>query len=348
VSSDELKSTVKREVSAILDGNFSMDVVNSERFPDSDDGAVTYANFVSKTQTTKLIDAAVLCVDVRLSAKLSLANKPETAAKLYSGVTRSMTHVARHHRGHVAAVMGDHITVLFDGAKAVVNAVECAFSMNSVGRYLIANHFKPNEVTFGIGIDRGKMLATRIGVRNRGAGHSNYQDLVWMGRVAAPNLADVANRPAKHVLTEAVDVAYEEGAPAKESEFVAEPSLNLLAPSSHELSTALAQKPSPPWRWQTASMEEFISGLKMHYLPAPVIAHASPRFACFSQTAQVVETQPATPPILMTDAAWNAYRAAEPDSVVATEGLIKQINVTIEGYSGFLFGGDVIYPSLKD
>ena len=46
--------------------------------------------------------------------------------------------------------------------------------------YIINRHFKANEVECGIGIDAGKMLATKTGLRRKGAEQANYKNLVWL------------------------------------------------------------------------------------------------------------------------------------------------------------------------
>ena len=209
---NELKETLADEVTTILGNDFSVVVTKTDTVPHSGDGAITFPNFDEKTQGAKLIDTAVLYIDIRRSTDLNLSHKPQTVAKLYSAFIRAMTHVAQHHRGHVRGIVGDRVMVLFDSADSAANAVECAYSMNTVGRYVINKHFKANEVTFGVGIDSGKMLATKTGIRKHGYEQSNYRNLVWLGRPAnvASKLTDLANKSGETFDLPVVNVAYEQ------------------------------------------------------------------------------------------------------------------------------------------
>ena len=385
MSFKELKTTLDDEVSIILSNEFAVQVTNTETVPGSDDGAITFPNFDSKTQGAKLIDTAVLYIDIRRSTDLNLAHKPRTVAKLYSAFIRAMTHVARHHHGHVRGIIGDRLMVLFDSDGAGANAVECAFSMNTVGQHVLNKHFKANDVTFGIGIDCGKMLATKTGIRRHGHEQANYRNLVWLGRPAniASKLTDLANKPAESVEIPAVRVAYEQVPRrlALLSEALSSPPntypasalaaallpaprnglINLLAsvdpaPKKGLINVLASLDPapqnslsalSPEWQWQTESMPNFIGNLEMQYSPT-AIRHKNPRFVSFLPDTQSVQIRPATPPILMTLAVWDAYRAAKPHAKTVKEGWVKPVAIRVPGYPGSVFGCDVIYPELRD
>ena len=107
-----------------------------------------------------------------------------------------MTRCARHNDGHVRGIIGDRVMVIFDRKDCFRNAVECAITMNSVAKYVINKHFRNGEVICGIGIDTGKMLATKTGIRRKGSEQSNYRNLVWLGRPAniASKLTDLAKQ----------------------------------------------------------------------------------------------------------------------------------------------------------
>src|ERR1051326_1988644 len=122
----ELKSTLDEEVATILATDFDVSVTKTDFVPDSGDSAITFPNFDEKSQGAKLIETAVLYIDIRRSTDLNLAHKPRTVAKLYSAFIRSMTQVARHHHGHIRGIIGDRVMVLFDKENAATNAVECA------------------------------------------------------------------------------------------------------------------------------------------------------------------------------------------------------------------------------
>jgi hypothetical protein len=55
------------------------------------------------------------------------------------------------------------------------------------------------KVSFGIGIDYRRMLATKTGIRHHSSAQQCYRSLVWLGRPAnvASKLTDNANKPEK-------------------------------------------------------------------------------------------------------------------------------------------------------
>lgn len=348
MSFETLKATLDEEVSTILASGFTVDVVKTDTVPHSGDGAITFPNFDQATLGTKLIDTAVLYIDIRGSTELNLAHKPHTVAKLYSAFIRAMTHVAQHHDGHVRGIIGDRLMVLFDSAGAAVNAMECAFPMNTVGTYVLNKQFKANDVAFGIGIDTGKMLATKTGIRRHGYEQANYRNLVWLGRPAnvASKLTDLANKPAETVELPAVQVAYKQSGVGFGLLSGLQPT-NALAGGLF----GLGQVALPPsdWRWQTENMRDFIAELEVGY-PGGVktIQHKNPLLEGFFLTTKSVTTRVATPPILVTQPVWDGYRAAKPKSTVVTEALFKPVTIRVPGYSGKVMGGNVIFPSLKD
>jgi class 3 adenylate cyclase len=164
--------------------NFQIGITNTDIVPHSNDAAITFPNMDAKAQGAKLIDTCVLYIDIRRSTDLNLSHRPTTVAKLYSAFIRAMTRVARYYKGHVRGIIGDRLMVIFDRKDAFVNAVNCAIAMNTVSKHIINRHFKANEVACGIGIDCGKMLATKTGVRRHGNEQVNYRNLVWLGRPA--------------------------------------------------------------------------------------------------------------------------------------------------------------------
>src|SRR5262249_45695169 len=118
-------------------------------------------------------------------------------------------------------IIGDRVMVLFESTNCFVNGVNTAILINSVCRYVINKHFKYNEVTFGIGIDYGTMLATKTGVRRHGSAQQSYRSLVWLGRPAniASKLTDKANKDAEKVTIDKVRVAFRNGLSLKYEEY---------------------------------------------------------------------------------------------------------------------------------
>jgi adenylate cyclase len=382
----ELRAEIDDEISTLLGSDFAIEVTKTQTVPHAADGAITFPDITRKTQGTKLITTCVLYVDIRRSTELNFSHKGPTVAKLYTAFVRAMTQVARHHDGHVRGIIGDRVMVIFDSAKCFTNAVNCAIAMNTVCQDIINKRFKANEVTCGIGIDAGNMLATKTGIRRHGVEQANYRNLVWLGRPAniASKLTDLANKPAEWELEKIVSAAYEE--PDYLSALFPEPSFlggifggypsegvggppaprtwgtlgNALGyPSQGSLSglgmfNALAPpapppSPSPRWQWKDETFESFLSNVQVEYEPSRrVIVHNDPNFRTFILSARRREVRGPTPPILMTATVWKGFRSEQPNDPCIKKGLFNRVHVNTPGYDGAVFGGDVIFPGLKE
>ena len=206
-----LHKDINEEVSAILAPDFDIDVTDTAVVPHSDDGAITFPNLDQKSQGTKVIQTAVLYVDMRRSTALSLMHRSHTVAKLYSAFVRAMTRCAAVFSGEVRGIIGDRVMILFNAAGCYGNAIDTAVLINSVCQYVLNRHFTHNEVEFGIGIDFGRMLATKTGIRRHGSAQQSYRSLVWLGRPAniASKLTDHANKPEEGVDLVKLKVAYD-------------------------------------------------------------------------------------------------------------------------------------------
>lgn len=210
----DLRAEIDDEVSTLLSSDFAIEVTNTQYVPSAGDAAITFPDVTARSQGTKLIETCVLYIDIRRSTELSFKHHAHTVARLYTAFVRAMTRVARYHGGHVRGIIGDRVMVIFDRDKCFTNAVNCAIAMNSVATYVINKRFKANEVECGIGIDVGRMLATKTGVRRHGVEQANYRNLVWLGRPAntASKLTDLANKPALVEQVPVVHVAYKKTA----------------------------------------------------------------------------------------------------------------------------------------
>lgn len=299
MSLDELRNELSDEVSSILDSGFSIAITETTSVPHSGDPAITFPNLDADTQGAKLIRTCVLYIDMRRSTDLNFAHKPQTVAKLYSAFVRAMTRTARYYGGHVRGIIGDRVMVLFDARDCFENAVNCGVAMNTISEHIINKHFKANEVKFGIGIDYGKMLATKTGIRRHGQEQANYRSLVWLGRPAnvASKLTDAANKPEENVTVPNVQVAYrvQDSIGGLLSSGLSNQGLFGSGPSGIHSSSFGSSPPLPappvnplaralgigsPWTWKTESLEHFISQLDIQYVPSGVV-HKHPDFASF-------------------------------------------------------------------
>ncbi len=305
---------VNLEVSTILASDFSIEVTSTNSVPHSDDAAITFPNLDSKSQGTKTIETTVLYIDMRRSTELSLKHKRHTVAKLYSAFVRAMTRCAGIYGGEVRGIIGDRVMVIFNKENCFTNAVNTAILMSSVCQKIINKHFKHNEVTFGIGIDYGTILATKTGIRRNGSAKGSYRSLVWLGRPAniASKLTDNANKPAERVTLDKVIVKFGSG----------------LGTYSQEYYTV-----------------EFV---KQFYFNASTgrMHHFNPLFHSFRIESKIETLKEATPPILMTDDVYKGYKAANPTAPEIQNGWWK-LQDKIKDYSGDIYGGDVIFNYIQ-
>lgn len=313
----DLGADIAAEVETILAGDFKIAVTNTNAVPHSDDGAITFPNLDSKQQACKIIETCVLFIDIRRSTELNLAHRPQTVAKLYSSFVRAMVRCAEQYSGHVRGIIGDRVMVMFDQENCFSNAVHTAAAMNTVSEYVINRHFKHGEVECGIGIDHGRMLATKTGFRRHGVQRHSYRSLVWLGRPAnvASKLTDIANKPEVTQWQTMARVAYDYG-----------------------LGTS--------WQWTDESLEEFVSKLQAQYVPSRII-HTSPYYGSFFTSPERITLRPATPPILITKSVYDGYCGVHPNANIVRQGTLKKYPVQVPGYDGQIFGGNLIYEDLK-
>lgn len=309
----DLRDELAGEVETILSSAFTISTTNTNVVPHSDDVAITFPNLDAKSQSCKLIDTCVLYIDIRRSTELSIQHRPKTVAKLYSAFVRAMTKCARHYGGHVRGIIGDRVMVIFDCADCFAKAVDCAILMNGTAKYVINKHFKHNEVECGIGIDSGRMLVTKTGFRRNGVQRANYRNLVWLGRPAnvASKLTDIANKKGEKI--------------------------NLVL-----VRTAYAQNVFADWIWYDEAPHNFVKNLDV---AAGKITHKNPYYKNHYICEREYETRQKTPPILMTAAVFNGFKAARPNDKTLKNDWFKKVAVNVPGYTGDVFGGDVHFKA---
>lgn len=321
MSLKDFKADLEVEVATILGSDFDVEITTTKTVPHSNDPKITFPNLDAKKQGCKLVDTCVLYIDMRRSTELSLRLKPKTTTKLYSSFVRAMTRCARYHHGHVRGIIGDRVMVLFDEEKAFTQAVDCALLMNSVCEYVVNSRFKSGEVSFGIGIDAGKMLVTKTGIRKNGHEQHNYKNLVWLGRPAniASKLTDLANKDAETYELAKVMVAYQK-------------------PFSTQ---------AGDWYWHSVWPYEFAPKLEPTGYPHHLIKHSDPSYRSHIHTTETWTKRPKTPPILMTQRVWDGYVAANPTADRVTKGWFKEYDVPVPGLDTKVIGGDVIYTIFR-
>lgn len=95
------------------------------------------------------------------------------------------------------------------------------------------------------------------------------------------------------------------------------------------------------------SLEDFVSQLGIEYVPFR-ITHKDPSFKSFFVTTEARTKRVATPAILMTAEVWKGFRFEQPNHAAVTKNLFKRVQVRTPGHRGAVFGGNVIFPELRD
>jgi class 3 adenylate cyclase len=313
VTIPDFKADVIDEVSTILSTAFRVSVTETVSVPHSDDQAITFPNLDEKYQGVKVIETTVLYVDMRRSTQLSLKHKPHVVANLYSAFVRAMTRCANVFGGEVRGIIGDRVMMLFDQADCFGNAVDTAVLINSVCQHVLNKHFSHDDVSFGIGIDYGRMLAAKTGVRRHGSAQQSYRSLVWLGRPAnvASKLTDQANKPREAMNLTKVRVAYDY--------------------TGYGLLTYEDE-------WPSDFVQKFT-----HDPERGLMVPKNQAFRSYTIVTESVVLKEATPPILMSKEVLDGYRAARPLAQEILGGWYKQISRVIPDVPGEVYGGDVIY-----
>jgi adenylate cyclase len=350
LSISNARAEIDDEISTILASDFAIEVTRTSSVPHSDDPAITFPNLDFRLQRSKLIETAVVYVDIRRSTNLNLDHRTPTVAKLYSAFVRAMTRCAAEYGGHVRGIIGDRVMVLFDPSTACTDAVDTATLMNSVCRDELNKYFKQDDVSCGIGIDYGRMLATKTGVRRHGYERPNYRSLVWLGRPAnvASKLTDLANKTTPHS-RDIVRVARVApvGIGSLGNVFGAfAPGGAIPAAGIGSLGNALGafgldQILGGGWIWEDVELKEFVD--RLTYDPATsTITHRDPSLRSYYLTTK--ERTTSTPPILMTKTVYEGFRKANPQRDSVQRGWWNPVSLFVPGYNGGIFGGNVICP----
>lgn len=169
-----LKEDIKAKVKAILDEKF--EVTEVKYVPKIDDTKLTFGN------TGLKFTGSSLFIDLRGSTfVLNTHNKP-IVAKLHMAFFHTIVKIANSLDGNVRSFNGDSALIFFQGTlkETLSKAVKCAMKI----KYMIdnsgggINEFlkKYSKLDFGIGIDHGDILCTKVGV-----GGEHNRDIFWIG-----------------------------------------------------------------------------------------------------------------------------------------------------------------------
>ena len=134
------------------------------------------------------IDATYLYADLAKSSVLGQKIKKEVAAKIIRSYLNATTRILKNYGGEIRSFDGDRVLAIFIGDAKNTSAVRAALALNWAVHKVLQPKFTAKwpdlsdtwTVNHGVGIDTGKAMLVRGGVRNN-------NDLISVG--AAPNVA---------------------------------------------------------------------------------------------------------------------------------------------------------------
>lgn len=185
-----MMSDILSKVKGILDTRFESEVTTE--VPDLDNSKLTFGNFGLE------FDATVLYIDIRKSSALLSKHNRSTVAKIHMCFFHAVVKIAATLGGDVRSFNGDSLLVFFQGTtkQTLSNAVKAAMNI----KYVLMNSEssvndllnKYSTIDFGIGLDDGTILATKVGISG-----TNNRDLIWVGNSVnkAVKLSDICNSP---------------------------------------------------------------------------------------------------------------------------------------------------------
>jgi class 3 adenylate cyclase len=134
----------------------------------------------------KAIDAAMLFIDIRESTKIVDSLRRVTSARMYKSFLWGVAQIAKLNDGELRSFNGDGVLIVFMGNLKRTNASKASFQMSwfcqEILKPKMEEYFKKKQqindldFNFGIGIDVGRVLVIRGGIRG-----DNNNDLVWVG-----------------------------------------------------------------------------------------------------------------------------------------------------------------------
>jgi len=169
-----MKDGIESKIKEIIDENF--DVTDINYVPDIDNSRLTFGNKGLRFY------AATLYIDMRGSTSVLNNHNRKTVAKLHKAYFHTIVTIAKSLDGQVRSFNGDGMLVFFEGNstvsinKAVKAAMKMKYMLASSDSKVKKKMEKYTSINFGIGIDFGKIICTKVGISG-----SNNRDLVWVG-----------------------------------------------------------------------------------------------------------------------------------------------------------------------
>ncbi len=128
------------------------------------------------------IDACVLYADIHKSTRMVESLTDTRAAEYYKAFLHCAAKILKENNGTIVAYDGDRAMAIFIGTGKCDAAIKAAFELHWVVRNIINPKFNafystPYRLQHTVGIDVGRLLASKTGVRVD-------SDIVWVGNAA--------------------------------------------------------------------------------------------------------------------------------------------------------------------
>jgi class 3 adenylate cyclase len=164
------------------------DIVAKAKEIENSDFKVTEVTIVPTIEDSRLtfgstgleFEATVLYIDMRDSTAMLNKHRKRVVAKIHMIYYHTIVKIAKSTSGEIRSFNGDSLLVFYQGTttSTISNAVRAAMQMRYAITELINETLKSyTDINFGIGIDHGKILATKIGI----GGDDTTKDLIWIG-----------------------------------------------------------------------------------------------------------------------------------------------------------------------
>jgi len=169
-----LREDIRNKIKAILDEKFEVKEVSY--VPKLDDPKLTFGN------TGLKFEATVLFIDMRGSTQILNNHNKTTVAKIHMAYFHTIVKITNSLGGDVRSFNGDSALIFFQGttktslSTAVEAAMKIRFMLTDTKNGIAGLLSKYTEIDFGIGIDDGKILCTKVGI-----GGEHNRDLFWVG-----------------------------------------------------------------------------------------------------------------------------------------------------------------------
>jgi class 3 adenylate cyclase len=161
-------------VKEVVDGDFAIHDV--DYVPKADDGRLTFGNKGLR------FSATTLYIDMRGSTAVLNSHNRASMGKIYKCYFHVIVSVIDKFKGEIRSFNGDGMLVFFIGFdkaaknRAVRAALQIKYMLTSEEAGIAKKMDKYTSPDFGIGVDSGNILCTKIGIPG-----GNSQDLVWVG-----------------------------------------------------------------------------------------------------------------------------------------------------------------------